>query len=64
MECEEIELEFIHGTPDAFLLSDGDREEWIPVSQIEDAEMWHHYDKEKIYSFKIATWMLKDKGFI
>lgn len=62
----EIDLEVVHTTQDAFLLTDGDTEDWIPVSTIVDDPtiQWYDYSKGDSYTFEIAEWILIDKGFI
>jgi hypothetical protein len=64
-EYEEIDMEIIWITDEALLLSDGDKEGWIPVSQIKDYEHnRRNYEKNGTYTFEIAVWQLEDKGFI
>lgn len=65
-EYEEIDLEVIHPTQDAILLSDGEGEKWIPWSTVKpDHSMrWYDYKKGSSHTFEIATWKLEDVGFI
>jgi hypothetical protein len=60
----EIDLEFVYGTEDALLLSDGDAEVWIPMTQIKDAEMWHRYTIGDNYTWEIKQWILEEKGLL
>lgn len=49
-------------TDHAILLDDGDREVWLPKSQIEDPEEFEngeHYD-----AILVPQWLAKDKGLI
>jgi len=64
-DYEEIDLEVIHSTEDAVLLTDGEIEEWIPkscINNIDELPRW--LDKGDTHTFEIATYQLKDKGFI
>jgi len=64
-EYEEIDLEVIFTTDDAILLTDSDIEGWIPKSCIQNIdELPKSMDKGDSYTFEIATYQLKDKGFI
>jgi hypothetical protein len=60
----EIDLEFKFGTPESFLLTDGDVKVWIPCSQIKDAKMWHHYVIGYNYTWEIKQWVLLENGLI
>lgn len=65
-EYEEIDLEVIHSTQDAILLSDGDSEKWIPWSLInrDESMRWYDYKKGSTHTFEIATWKLEKDGFL
>jgi hypothetical protein len=65
MQYEEIDLEVIYSTEYAVLLTDGETEGWIPkscISNIDELPRW--LDKGDTHTFEIATYQLKDKGFI
>ena len=64
-EYEEIDLEVVFTTDDAILLTDSDIKGWIPKSCIQNIdELPKWMDKGDSYTFEIATYQLKDKGFI
>lgn len=63
-EYVEIDLEFVYGTENAFLLNDGDIEVWVPWSTIKDAEMWYHYTIGNTYTWEIQSWVLESKGLL
>ncbi len=55
----ELELELVHQTDSAYLLSDGDVEEWIPkslVSSMEDG------DEENMVIVTMPEWLATEKG--
>ena len=65
MEYEEIDLEVIHTTDDAVLLTDGEIEGWIPKSCIQNFdELPRFLDKGDSHTFEIAIYQLQDKEFI
>jgi len=65
MEYEEIDLEFVFETDDAMLLTDGEIKGWIPKSCIQNFdELPRFMEKGDSHTFEIATYQLKDKGFI
>lgn len=51
----DLALELRHETKFAFLVHDGDREVWLPKSQVE-------YHNDNI--FTLPEWLAKDKGLI
>lgn len=55
-----ISVEIIHDTPDAVLVNDGDRQEWLPRSQV-DLE---GPDPDGLYNLTAPEWILKDRGLI
>jgi len=64
-EYEEIDLEVVFMTDDAILLTDSEIEGWIPKSCIQNIdELPKWLDKGDTHTFEIATYQLKDKGFI
>ena len=65
MEYEEIDLQVIHITDDAVLLTDTEIEGWIPKSCIQNIdELPKWMNKGDTHTFENATYQLKDKGFI
>jgi hypothetical protein len=46
-------------TPDAVLLNDGSREEWVPESQIEDEQT-----DRGITTLLMPEWLAVKKGFV
>lgn len=65
-ELIDLDLEVVHSTQDAILLSDGDTEDWVPWSLIaaDDLLRWFDYEKGDTYTFSIFQWKAKDIGFI
>jgi hypothetical protein len=59
-ETIEITAEVKHETDDAYLVNDGDVEDWIPASQVKSMTLI----SEKIYEIEIPLWIARDKGFI
>lgn len=67
----EVACTFVRHTDKAVLVNDGDREAWIPKSQIEDLE-YDRYDAEDWYDLEpgdsltmsIPEWLAEDKGLI
>jgi len=53
--CLEFELEYIHQTPKAVLLSDGDNQIWLPKSQIRGWDS--QYKKGKMVWVEIPEWL-------
>lgn len=51
----DIAVEVRRETDKAWLLSDGDREEWVPKSQVED---------NGDGTFTMPEWLAQDRGFI
>lgn len=63
MPFEDITLEVLAKSDRALLLTDGDVEEWIPVSQIDEVDV-DYISKGDTLPFAIKRWILEDKGFI
>ena len=61
MKYIEIAYEYVHETPGAVLIHDGDEEHWIPKSVIEDG---HHVDWSKEEEMPIAEWFALKEGLI
>lgn len=61
-EWLDIELQIMHKTGAAVLLSDGDTEEWVPKSAI------HNWDEDwepgDTVSMDVSLWLLEEKGFV
>lgn len=56
----EIDVEVVAKTAKAWLCNDGKKEEWVPVSQIED-----YYEEDGIVSsIFITEWLATQKGFV
>jgi hypothetical protein len=53
-ECRRT-TEHPDGSPKSYLLFDGDREAWVPASQVEDNQDG---------TFAMPVWLAKDKGFV
>lgn len=51
----DIAAELHHETDKAFLLSDGDRKEWVPKAQVENNDDG---------TFAMPEWLALEKGFI
>ena len=47
----------------ALLLSDGDTEDWIPISQMYEVDP-EYISKGEELNFEIKTWVLEEKGFV
>jgi hypothetical protein len=54
-ELTEIAAELRHETPNAYLLDDGVKREWVPKSQVESNDDG---------TFTMPLWLAKDKGFM
>lgn len=61
-ETVEIDVEIIKTTGSAVLVSDGDTEEWIPFSLIQNKGNYE-YEEGGIYLIEIPEWVAIDKGF-
>jgi len=57
----ELELELLHQTDDAYLLSDGDTEAWVPRSLVSSLE---EGDDEDTVIVTIPEWLAKEKGLV
>ena len=51
----------IHATDRAVLFNDGTRQEWIPISQIEDPD---RFAIGETIDLLLPEWLAKEKGFI
>lgn len=60
-EFVEVTGEIRHRTDKAILFWDGDKEVWLPLSQIEDETV---LDDGKTVELLIPEWLAKDKGLI
>lgn len=58
-EMVEIDVEVIAKTDAAILITDGDMETWIPLSQIFDPE---DYEEDNSYTIEIPVWLAIGKG--
>jgi hypothetical protein len=58
-EMVEIDVEVIAKTDAAILITDGDMETWIPLSQIFDPE---DYEEDNSYTIEIPEWLAIEKG--
>ena len=56
----EIQVDIIHDTDAAYLVSDGITEGWIPKSQVEEPE----FTQSGMAVFEIPEWLAIEKGFI
>jgi hypothetical protein len=61
-ENVEIDVEIIKTTGSAVLVSDGDTEEWIPLSLIQNKGDYE-YEEGTICTIEIPEWVAIDKGF-
>lgn len=59
-----IEFEILRLTPDAALLSDGEVEDWCPLSQIREGNLLTRKHIGTTQPLHIQEWILKDKGWI
>jgi hypothetical protein len=57
----ELDLEVKHKTNNAFLVSDGDNDFWLPISQIDWEEPAEIGD---ITTFYISQWLAEEKGLV
>lgn len=60
-EYIEIDFELIHETQDAILITDGDKEGWVPKSCIEDGQ---DFDYESETELNMAEWFAAEEGWI
>lgn len=61
MKYVEIDYEYVHQTPEAVLISDGDKEHWIPKSCIEDVD---YINLEKDTTMCVIEWYAISEGLI
>jgi len=59
----EFTCEVINRTDLAYLLNDGDSEEWIPKSQMSNENIFYKDGVEYI-DFEIPEWLAKEKGLV
>ena len=61
----ELVLAFVHATDEAVLVSgDGDREAWLPRSQINTDFDIEHLQKGEFFSVNVPEWLAYGKGLI
>jgi len=63
MSDVEIDLELIRKSPAAYLVSDGEIEEWLPKSQVE-VDSNDDLEEGQTYLFIIPEWLAFNKGFV
>jgi len=63
-EMVEVDLEIVLLKGDGALLSDGDRNQWWPVSQIECDVSLEDLCKGESRTFTVPVWLAKAKGVI
>ncbi len=56
----EISVHIIWETELAYLVNDGDTEDWLPKSQVRDKE----HLRDDFYALLIPEWFATEKGFI
>ncbi len=61
----DLELEFIHQTELAYLLTDGDSEEWVAKSlsnpiDVDPVDLMEN----QTYAFQVVEWAAKENGWI
>lgn len=61
MEYVEIDCEIIHATRYAVLISDGDRQNWVPRSCIEDG---NDIDLEGNMTLNMALWFAEQEEWV
>jgi hypothetical protein len=59
----DIEVEIKHETNAALLVSDGDKDGWLPKSLIKDKSQLV-YGKCDVKTITVPEWIAKSKGFI
>lgn len=59
----EVSVTFKHVTDRAVLVNDGDKDLWLPLSQIEPYEFCDTEPGEAI-ELLVAEWLAKEKGLI
>lgn len=60
-EYTEIDFEFVHETDDAVRINDGNKEDWVPKSCIEDG---FDIDYETETTLNMAVWFAEKEGWI
>jgi hypothetical protein len=65
-EAEKIEVSVIfkHNTDNAILVSDGDNDIWLPLSQIECDEDLSAFEPGDDIELLMPEWLAKEKGII
>jgi len=61
MKYVKIDCEYVRQTPEAILISDGDKEHWISKSCIEDID---YIDLEKDTTIGVIEWYAISEGLI
>jgi hypothetical protein len=60
----DVVLDVIREKADAFLVSDGDREVWLPKSQIGNADAIEGFGPAENVTFVLPEWLATEKGLI
>lgn len=60
-EYTEIDYELIHETEEAVLITDGDKEGWVPKSCVEDGQ---DFDYESETTLGMALWFAEENEWI
>jgi hypothetical protein len=60
----EVVLDIIRETADAFLVSDGDREVWLPKSQIGNADDLEGRSPVENVTLVLPEWLATEKGLM
>ena len=63
-EPVEVICYITHETEEAYLLHDGDRQEWVPKSQISSIEIVSSDEVGNVVEVTMPEWMALKKGFI
>lgn len=61
MSYVEIPFKLVHETEEAVLITDGDKQDWIPKSCIEDGQ---DFDYENETEINIATWFAEQEEWV
>lgn len=64
MDYIEFDLEFVEQTPEAYLVSNSEIEEWIPKSQVVVRFSDEDLENGKVYIFSIPEWLAYNSGLI
>jgi hypothetical protein len=60
----DVVLDIVRETADAFLVSDGDREVWLPKSQIGNADEMEGLGHAENVTLVLPEWLATEKGLI